>query len=99
QLDPRGFFMSVTSFIVAGAIYLLGKRRESRQSVQIAPSQLDERHGDGMREGRELRARPKLILMLVVATAGLALPFFLIPRLPHSGRHEYLLEGQTRLFV
>ena len=95
QLDPRGFFMSVTSFIIAGAIYLLGKRRESRQSVKIAPTQLGGQHGDGKREGREsLRSRPKLILMLVVATAGVALPFFLIPRLPPRGRHEYLLEGQ-----
>ena len=97
QLDPRGFFMSVTSFMMAGAIYFLGKRRESRQSVQTAPSQLDEQHGDGVREGRQpLRSRPRLILMLVAATAGVALPFFLIPRLPPRGRHEYLLEGQLQ---
>jgi hypothetical protein len=37
---------------------------------------------------------PKLIL-LVAAGAGIALPFFLIPRLPPRGRNEYLLEGQV----
>ena len=37
--------MSLSSFIIAGVIYLLGKRRETLQSVQIAPSRLDEQHG------------------------------------------------------
>jgi hypothetical protein len=118
QLDPRGFVGSLTSFILAGVIYLLGKRREALQSVQIAPSHLDEQHGapgqqrtlraqswlarlrgrelNEMPEGREhMRPRQKLILMLVAAGAGIALPLFLIPRLPPRGRHEYLLEGQV----
>ena len=118
QLDPRGFIGSLSFFIVAGVYYLLGKRREALQSVQIAPSHLDEQHGaqgqqrtlraprwlarlrgrelNEMPEGREhMRPRQKLILMLVVAGAGIALPFFLIPRLPPRGRHEYLLEGQV----
>ena len=29
QLDPQGFIMSLSSFIVAGVYYLLGKRREA----------------------------------------------------------------------
>jgi Protein of unknown function (DUF3592) len=29
QIDPQGFIMSLSSFIVAGVYYLLGKRRES----------------------------------------------------------------------
>ena len=118
QLDPRGFIGSLSSFIVAGVLYLLGKRREAPQSVQIAPSHLDEQHGaqaqqrtlraqpwlprlrgrelNEMPEGREhMRPRQTLILMLVAAGAGIALPFFLIPRLPPRGRHEYLLEGQV----
>ena len=118
QLDPRGFIGSLSSFIVAGVYYLLGKRREALQSLQLAPSHLDEQHGaqaqqrtlraqrwlarlrgrelDEMPEGREhMRPRQTLILMLVAAGAGIALPFFLIPRLPPRGRHEYLLEGQV----
>ena len=42
-----------------------------------------------------MRPRQKLILMLVAAGAGIALPFFLIPRLPPRGRQEYLLEGRV----
>ena len=36
-----------------------------------------------------------MIVMLVAAGTGIALPFFLIPRIPPRGRHEYLLEGQV----
>ena len=118
QPDPVWFVMSLGLFIAAGGYYLVGKRREALQSVQIAPSDLDEQHGaqaqqrtlraqrwlarlrgrelNEMPEGREpMRPRQKLILMLVAAGAGIALPFFLIPRLPPRGRHEYLLEGQV----
>jgi predicted Zn-dependent protease len=92
QPDPVGFFMSLVSFIVAGVLYLLSKRREAPQSVQIATSQLDEQH---VAQAQQHTRRQKLILILVVAGAGIALPFFLIPRLPPRGRHEYLLEGQV----
>ena len=118
QLDPRGFIGSLGSFIVAGVLYLLGRRREALQSVQTAPRHLDEQQGaqaqqrtlraqrwlarlrgrelNQMPEGHEhMRPRQKLIWMLVVAGAGIALPFFLIPRLPPRGRHEYLLEGEV----
>lgn len=81
QLDPRGFIASLSTFILAGVIYLLGKRRKARPAVQITPS--------------PIRPRQKLIVMLVAAGLGVALPFFLIPRLPPRGRHEYLLEGQV----
>ena len=29
QIDPQGFIMSFSAFIVAGVYYLLGKRREA----------------------------------------------------------------------
>src|SRR5262245_61507596 len=38
ELDPRGFIMSVISFIIAGVIYFRGQRREAVQSVQIVSS-------------------------------------------------------------
>jgi hypothetical protein len=116
QLDPRGFGMSLMSFIVAGAIYLLGRRSEAPQSVQIAPSDLDEQHS-AQAQQRTLRARlarlrrreldempeglrpreKKLLLMLVLVAigAGIAVPFYIVPRFPPRGRNEYLLEGQV----
>jgi hypothetical protein len=118
QPDPVWFVMSLGLFIAAGAYYLVGKRREALQSVQTAPSHLDEQHGaraqqstlraqpwlarlrgrelDEMFEGREhMRLRQMLILVLVGTGTATALAFFLIPRLPPRGRHEYLLEGQV----
>jgi hypothetical protein len=117
QLDPRGFGMSLISFIIAGAIYLLGKRRDAPQPVQTAPSHLDQ-HGAQAQErtrrvqrwlarlrGRELDEMPeglrprekKLLLMLVLVAigAGIAVPFYIVPRFPPRGRNEYLLEGQV----
>src|SRR5262245_50768791 len=41
-LDPRGFIMTVASFIIAGVIYLLGKRREGVRWAQLRGRELSE---------------------------------------------------------
>jgi predicted Zn-dependent protease len=35
------------------------------------------------------------MLVLVAIGAGIAVPFYIVPRFPPRGRHEYLLEGQV----
>jgi Cu/Ag efflux protein CusF len=67
-------------------------RRDQGWAARLRGRTLDEKP-----EGLEhKRPRQMLIFMLVLAAVvGAALPFFLIPRLPPRGRHEYLLEGQV----
>ena len=59
QPDPVWFVMSLGLFIAAGGYYLVGKRREAPQSIQIAPNHLDEQHG-AQAQQRTLRAQPWL---------------------------------------
>lgn len=105
QLDPRGFVMSLSAFILAGVIYLLNRRRETREAVQIAPNDLDEQLGSQAHPPRvhpwlaPLGPRRKSIMigaiLLATAVAAVFAALLLPNAAPPRSRHEYLLEGQV----
>jgi Cu/Ag efflux protein CusF len=85
QPDPVGFFMSLSAFIMAGAIYLANKRWPMRSPVE-------------RRSPPWTRTQSRLvILILAAAVAGTALPLLLLRNAPTTrrSRHEYLLKGQV----
>jgi predicted Zn-dependent protease len=102
ELDPRGFIMSLGTFIIGGMFYLFGKRRNTLESARVAPNDLDEQHPAHAQQQTlpaqpwltRLRRRHKLIMVSAVLL-GTGAAAFLLPNAPPRGRHEYFLEGQV----